>query len=183
MDTMNPKWLNAESIGFCERLELITYRFLTYVPVIISFSVFGFILSFYIFVSNCLKSTDNSSATWYFYTSIDSWYLYSFTVFYPSGIHWRLRRNNRRQGLLAFGCGERKWSVLGINLHWYIRIHNFSIISLYDIDHLHGSRLNTTRHWMGHDWRCIFTQGKHKRISHKLWYHHSRVSTYIIHDD
>ena len=63
MDTMNPKWLNAESIGFCERLELITYRFLTYVPVIISFSVFGFILSFYIFVSNCHMSTDNSSAT------------------------------------------------------------------------------------------------------------------------
>jgi hypothetical protein len=63
MDTMNPMWLDAESIGFCERLELLTYRFLTYIPVIISFSVFGFILSFYIFVSNCHWSTDNSSDT------------------------------------------------------------------------------------------------------------------------
>jgi len=46
-DWSYPKWIGAKKISVWERLELLTFRFITYVPVIITFGLFGFLLTFY----------------------------------------------------------------------------------------------------------------------------------------
>ena len=47
----NPEWLDAEPISCGERCELKCYKFITWVPVIITFSIFSILVGFYIFVS------------------------------------------------------------------------------------------------------------------------------------
>ena len=44
-------WVNAESIGFCEKLEIYIFKFITIFPVIITFSLLGILCVFYYAVS------------------------------------------------------------------------------------------------------------------------------------
>lgn len=48
-DWTYPKWVGAPKVTVWERLELITFRFITYVPVIITFCLFGFLCTFYVY--------------------------------------------------------------------------------------------------------------------------------------
>ncbi len=44
-------WVNAESIGFFERLEINIFKFITIFPVIITFTLLGILCVFYYTVS------------------------------------------------------------------------------------------------------------------------------------
>jgi hypothetical protein len=57
-DWSYPKWVGSKKVSIWERLELWTFRFITYVPVIITFCLFGFLLTFYTycFLYPCLIS-------------------------------------------------------------------------------------------------------------------------------
>ena len=58
-DWSYPKWANAPRVGFGDRFELLVFRFITWVPVIITFCIFGFLFGFYLFVSKFAFSITN----------------------------------------------------------------------------------------------------------------------------
>jgi hypothetical protein len=45
---MPAQWLNARGHGCCERIELFIFRFIAYLPVIITFCLIAFLTSFYV---------------------------------------------------------------------------------------------------------------------------------------
>lgn len=44
--------MQAERITFAEKIEVYFYKFVTFIPVIITFFVFAFLFSYYSYVSN-----------------------------------------------------------------------------------------------------------------------------------
>jgi len=46
-----PPWMQAEQISFGERMEILSYKLITYVPVMVTFGVFGFLFCYYSYVS------------------------------------------------------------------------------------------------------------------------------------
>ena len=48
-DWSYPRWVGAPKTSRWERLELFAFKFITIVPVIITFCLFGFLLTFYVY--------------------------------------------------------------------------------------------------------------------------------------
>ena len=46
-----PPWIQGENISMQERMEIFTYKLVAFVPVLVTFSVFGFLSTYYISVS------------------------------------------------------------------------------------------------------------------------------------
>jgi hypothetical protein len=44
-----PPWLQAEKISFSERAEILMYKAITYIPVLITFGVIAFLFVYYSF--------------------------------------------------------------------------------------------------------------------------------------
>merc|ERR1740117_1128292 len=63
-DWSYPKWANAPRVGFGDRFELFVFRFITWVPVIITFCIFGFLFGFYLFcfLLPCLNGDMNGKS-------------------------------------------------------------------------------------------------------------------------
>lgn len=52
-----PPWMQAERISNMEILEIVFYKAITYIPVCITFGLYTFLATFYIFVSSIKSST------------------------------------------------------------------------------------------------------------------------------
>jgi hypothetical protein len=48
------EWRDADKVGCCDKTETCCLKFITIIPVIISFSVFSILALFYIFVSSSI---------------------------------------------------------------------------------------------------------------------------------
>ena len=48
-------WMQADRISTWERIEITFYKLITYIPVAITFGVFGFLFAFYTSVSHVLN--------------------------------------------------------------------------------------------------------------------------------
>jgi len=48
-DWSYPRWVNAPRVGFGDKFEVFVFRFITWIPVIITFSIFAFLFGFYLF--------------------------------------------------------------------------------------------------------------------------------------
>ena len=46
-----PPWMQAEKISFGERIEILAYKFITYIPVMVTFGLFTFLFAYYSYVS------------------------------------------------------------------------------------------------------------------------------------
>jgi len=42
-----PPWMQTEQISLGERIEITAYKMITYIPVVVTFGVFSFLLVFY----------------------------------------------------------------------------------------------------------------------------------------
>lgn len=59
-----PPWMQAEQISIWEKLEIMSYKVITYIPVLVTFGVFTFLFIFYMHVSRfCRCLTARSSST------------------------------------------------------------------------------------------------------------------------
>ena len=50
-----PPWMQAEKISIRERLEITSYKLITYIPVAVTMGLFAFLFAYYSFVSKNLK--------------------------------------------------------------------------------------------------------------------------------
>ena len=54
-----PPWMNADEISKLEKMEIMAYKCITYIPVAVTFGVFIFLFVFYAYVSNFISSCLN----------------------------------------------------------------------------------------------------------------------------
>ena len=51
-----PPWMQAEKISIGERLEIWSYKLITYIPVAVTMGLFTFLFAYYSYVSTILPS-------------------------------------------------------------------------------------------------------------------------------
>ena len=50
-----PPWMQAEKISIRERLEITSYKLITYIPVAVTMGLFAFLFAYYSFVSKKIR--------------------------------------------------------------------------------------------------------------------------------